>query len=116
MGVFALEFTVRRQSSFLSKSDSLTIDTIQVADSFRTAAVDVAGVVAERPTTGKTKVYVVFTADEFHIDIIDQTLAALRRHVDGGDVDPNGIEVHTAPDRSVPGDPERVEDLVVRWD
>lgn len=111
--MFALEHTVRRGSSLLSKADALTIDTIQVADAFRVAPVDVAGVVVDAGPDGTARVFVVFRQDEFHIDVIEDAHQALRRHTKGGDVDPRDVTVHTDPDLS--DDPERNREITADW-
>jgi hypothetical protein len=111
--MFALEHTVRRGSGLLTKSDVLTIDTVKVADAFRVAPVDVAGVVVDAGNGDSARVFVVFRQDEFHIDTIGEATNALRRHTEGGDVDPNDVTVHTDP--SLPGEPERDREITADW-
>lgn len=111
--MFALEHTVRRGSGLLTKSDALTIDTVKVADTFRVAPVDVAGVVVDAGADGTARVFVVFRQDEFHTDTIGEATDALRRHTDGGDVDPNDVTVHTDPTLST--EPERDREITADW-
>ena len=111
--MFALEHTVRRASGLLTKSDALTIDAVKVADAFRVAPVDVAGVVVDAGGDGTARVFVVFNQDEFHADTITEATNALRRHTEGGDVDPNDVTVHTDP--SLPGEPERDREITADW-
>jgi len=95
--MFALQYTVRQSSGLLSKSQSLVIDTIQIADAFRVAPVDVEGVTVDAGPDRTATVSVVFTGDQVTLDQIDTASEALRRHVDGGDVDTGDVTIHTDP-------------------
>lgn len=111
--MFALQFTVRQSSGLLSNSQSLVIDTIQIADAFRVAPVDVEGVTVDAGPDRTAAVSVVFSGDQVTLDQIDTASEALRRHVDGGDVDPNDVTIHTAPDPAA--DPVRDREITASW-
>ncbi len=111
--MFALEHTVRRQSGLLTKSDALTIDTVKVADAFRVAPVDVAGVVVDSDGDGDASVFVVFRQDTFQSGVITETTNSLRRHTDGGEIDTTNVTIHTDPDLS--DDPVRDREITADW-
>ena len=111
--MFALQFTVRQASGLLSKSQSLVIDTIPIADAFRVAPVDVEGVTVDAGPRGTAAVTIVFDGEEVTLDQINTATDALRRHTDGGDVDPNDVTVHTDPHPAT--DPVRDREITADW-
>jgi len=112
--VFALSYTVDRSSGLFTSADELTIDTVQVADEFRTAPVDVAGGLARAQTAETANVILAFEQDRAPTSAVSDGYDALTAHTDGGSYDRDGTIIGGyTPDEG--RSPERFEDLTIRW-
>jgi len=112
--VFTIVYPFDRDRSIISKSQTAVIDTIRIADAFRTDPVDVAGVEVVAREGDTADVAIIFRQDRFDEGVIDQARKALRRHSDGGTPAETQAEIHTTVRDDA--DPERRDpEMMIEW-
>lgn len=113
--MFVVRFNVERAAGLLSRADTLTIDTVQLADEFRTDDISIRGVFVDATDRKVTVDVVVSPETDVPLPELSDVPRALKANMRGGEI--TG-DARIKPDfTSQPGiRPERNKELNIDWE